>query len=337
MKALVYTDIEKIVYKDYTDPVIKTGESLIKVKASGICGSDMHAYHGKDERRVPPLILGHEITGVIEKGKNIGRKVIINPLISCGDCQFCNSNSEHLCNQRALIGMNKPFVKEGGLAEFVAVPDKNIKNLPEKLDIKKAAISEPTAVSLHAVELGEKNLKLSIKDANILIIGGGAIGILSALILENIKQSNKITLIEINEKRLKVCRSNLRSKVISSNSKDLKINSFDFVIDAVGTEKTRQISIEHAKPGSVIVHAGLTNSDGRFNSRKITLQEISFIGTYCYTTRDFQNSINFLGDGLIGDLKWIEYRELKNGAEAFRQIHDGTCAAPKIVLIPEHD
>ena len=65
MKALVYTDIETVVYKDYEDPIIKPGESLIKVNASGICGSDMHAYHGKDERRVPPLILGHEISGIV--------------------------------------------------------------------------------------------------------------------------------------------------------------------------------------------------------------------------------------------------------------------------------
>ena len=81
---------------------------------------------------------------------------------------------------------------------------------------------------------------------------------------------------------------------------------------------------------SPVEHIDITS----FDSRKITLQEISFIGTYCYTTRDFQNTINFLSDGLIGDLNWIEYRQLKNGAEAFKQIHNGTCAAPKIILIP---
>ena len=156
MKALVYTDIETVVYKDYEDPIIMPGESLIKVNASGICGSDMHAYHGKDERRVPPLILGHEISGIVEVGKNIGQKVIINPLISCGDCQFCNSNNEHLCEQRALIGMNKPFVKEGGLAEFVAVPDTNISNLPNKLDMKKAAITEPTACLLYTSDAADE-------------------------------------------------------------------------------------------------------------------------------------------------------------------------------------
>ena len=334
MKALVYTDIEKVVYQDYENPKIKPGESLIKISASGICGSDMHAYHGKDERRVPPLILGHEISGVVEKGKTIGQKVIVNPLISCGDCEFCNLGSEHLCKHRALLGMNKPIVKEGGLAELIAVPDSNLNDLPKNLDIKKGAISEPTAVSLHAVEIGEKNLSIPIIDAKILIIGGGAIGILSALILEKIKKNNKLTLIEINKKRLKVCQNNLSSKVLMPNSKDLTINSFDFVIDAVGNDKTRQTAVQFAKPGSVIVHAGLTNSDGNFDFRKITLQEISFIGTYCYTAKDFKQTINILKDGLIGDLNWIEYRELKDGAEAFKQIHDGTCAAPKIVLIP---
>ena len=93
----------------------------------------------------------------LNKAKDKGAKVIINPLISCGNCEFCNNGSEHLCPDRSLIGMNKPIVREGGLAEFVSVPDKNIYNLPNNLEIKKAAIAEPTAVSLHAVELGEKN------------------------------------------------------------------------------------------------------------------------------------------------------------------------------------
>jgi len=334
MKALVYTDIEKVVYQDYRDPQIKPGESIVKVIASGICGSDMHAYHGKDERRVPPLVLGHEISGMITDGKFAGKKVIINPLISCGNCDFCNSQSEHLCTDRSLIGMNKPFVREGGLAELVSVPDKNINNLPENLDIKKAAISEPAAVSLHAVELGEKHLHIPIETAKVLIIGGGAIGILSALILENIKKNSNSVLLEVNEKRLKVCEKNINSKVLKPISSDLKINTFDLIIDAVGSKKTRETAIKFARPGSVIVHAGLTSSDGDFDFRKTTLQEISFIGTYCYTNNDFKKTIDLLRNNLLGNLNWIEFRDLKSGAEAFKQIHDGTCAAPKIILLP---
>lgn len=333
MKALVFTGREKIEYKEYDSPIKKNGESIIKVSASGICGSDMHAYHGKDNRRIPPLVLGHEISGIIHEGKDIGNKVIVNPLISCGDCEFCNSNLEHLCGDRVLIGMNKPIVREGGLAEYVSVPDKNINKLPDNLDIFKAAITEPTAVSLHAVELGEKNLKISIDKAKILIIGGGAIGLLCALILEKIKKNKLTTLIEINDNRLKVCQNSLNSNVIKLNSSNLKRNSFDFVIDAVGSEKTRHTAINFAKPGSTIVHAGLTQGSGDFDFRKTTLQEITFIGTYCYTFNDFNNTIKLLNNNLLGELEWIEFRELKNGSEAFKQIHDGTCAAPKIILL----
>ena len=334
MKALVFTDVEKIVYQDYDDPKIKKNESIIKVTASGICGSDMHAYHGKDERRIPPLILGHEISGVIYEGSNKGNKVIVNPLISCGKCDYCNKNSEHLCPERSLIGMNRPFIREGGLAEFVSVPNKNLNNLPKELDISKAALTEPTAVSLHAVDLGEKNLQLPLDKAKVLIIGGGAIGILCALILQNIKKNSHTTLVEINEKRLDVCKKSLQSQVLNPESDKIKNNSFDFVIDAVGNEKTRQFAIKTTKPGGAIVHVGLTDAGGSFDFRKTTLQEITFIGTYCYTFRDFKTTIKILSESLIGDLNWIQYKDLKNGSEAFKQIHDGTCASPKIILIP---
>ena len=83
MHALVYTGTQELVYREEKNPKIINGESIVKVSASGICGSDMHAYHGKDNRRIPPLILGHEVSGTIEKGKEIGKKVVLNPLITC--------------------------------------------------------------------------------------------------------------------------------------------------------------------------------------------------------------------------------------------------------------
>ena len=86
MKALVYTGVEELTYRDEKDPVDKEGESILQVHASGICGSDMHAYHGKDERRVPPLILGHEVSGKILNGKFKDKTAVLNPLITCGKC-----------------------------------------------------------------------------------------------------------------------------------------------------------------------------------------------------------------------------------------------------------
>ena len=88
------------------------------------------------------------------------------------------------------------------------------------------------------------------------------------------------------------------------------------------------------KPGSTIIHIGLTQPSGIFDFRKTTLQEVMFIGTYCYTNKDFEKTLKILNNKEIGDLNWIEFRELRKGAEAFKQIHDGTCSSPKIILIP---
>ena len=97
MHALVYTGTQKLIYREEKNPEVINGESLVKVSASGICGSDMHAYHGKDSRRIPPLILGHEISGTIDKGKFSGKKVVLNPPITCGKCNYCSIRREHLC------------------------------------------------------------------------------------------------------------------------------------------------------------------------------------------------------------------------------------------------
>ena len=123
MKALVFTDKEQLEYQSEPSPTPKGEELLVKVSAAGICGSDMHAYHGFDDRRIPPLILGHEISGTIENSKE---NVIINPLITCGNCYECKNGIEHLCQTRSLIGMSKPAERHGGFAEFVSVPKKNL-------------------------------------------------------------------------------------------------------------------------------------------------------------------------------------------------------------------
>ena len=333
MHALVYTDTQKLIYREEKNPKLIKGESIIKVSASGICGSDMHAYHGKDERRIPPLILGHEISGIVDKGKEIGKKVILNPLITCGSCENCKSGREHLCKNRVILGMNRPIVRQGGFAEYVSVPDKNIYELPEKLNIKEAPIAEPAAVALHAVKLGENQLFKPMKDSKILIIGAGAIGLLCGLISSNIKKSKDIVIVDPNEKRLKESLKYLNADGFMPNSKNVIADYFDVVFDTVGLEATRKQAIRCVKPGGIIIHIGLTQPSGSFNFRKATLQEITFIGTYCYTNKDFEETLAILNNKKIGRLDWIHYRKLKEGSTAFKEIHEGTCAAPKIILL----
>tara|TARA_Y100000590_G_scaffold456534_1_gene607308 strand:+ start:813 stop:1823 length:1011 start_codon:yes stop_codon:yes gene_type:complete len=333
MQALVYTDIQTLVYKEEKNPKLVNGESIIKVSASGICGSDMHAYHGRDERRIPPLILGHEISGIIEKGKESGKKVVLNPLITCSSCEYCKNGREHLCEKRIILGMNKPIERQGGFAEYVSIPNKNIYELPKNLKIKEAPIAEPCAVSLHAVELAEKELSKTIRESKVLVIGSGAIGLLCGLILSKVKNCKNIVILDPNEKRLKESLKYLNADGLKPDSKNILSNHFDIVFDTVGLETTRHQAIKSIKPGGVIIHIGLTDPSGTFNFRRATLQEVTFIGTYCYTNKDFEKTLNILNNQEIGSLDWIEYRQLKEGSSAFKEIHDGSCIAPKIILL----
>tara|TARA_B100001173_G_scaffold113233_1_gene98136 strand:- start:173 stop:1177 length:1005 start_codon:yes stop_codon:yes gene_type:complete len=334
MHALVYTGINKIDFREEKDPTPKPGEALIKVKASGICGSDMHAYHGNDERRIPPLILGHEVSGTSLDGRYKNKEVVINPLISCEKCNYCKNEREHLCPKRTMIGMSTPIKREGGLAELVSVPEKNIFEVSKDLSIKEAALAEPAAVALHAVLLAEKNLKKPLSECKILIQGAGAIGLLCGLVLNKEKKATNILMSDPNKKRLDECAKYLKANFVSPNDSSIKENNFDLILESVGLEATRHQAIKSIAPGGTIVHIGLTQPSGNFDFKKLTIQEITLVGTYCYTNKDFQNTLDILTKKKLGNLGWIEYRELKKGSEAFNEIHNGTCIAPKIILIP---
>ena len=294
----------------------------------------MHAYHGNDKRRVPPLILGHEVSGTSLDGKYKDKDVVINPLISCDKCDYCKNEREHLCPERTMIGMSTPIKREGGLAELVSVPEKNIFEVPKKLSIKEAALAEPAAVALHAVLLAEQNLKKPLSECKILIQGAGAIGLLCGLVLNTEKKSTNIIMSDPNKKRLDECAKYLKANFVPPNDKSIKENNFDLILESVGLEVTRHQAIKSIAPGGTIVHIGLTQPSGTFDFKKLTIQEITLVGTYCYTNKDFKKTLEILSKKKLGDLGWIEYRDLKKGSEAFNEIHNGTCVAPKIILIP---
>ena len=152
MKALVYTDTLELQYRDEPDPEAAPGEVLVQIEAVGICGSDMHAYHGHDARRVPPLILGHEAVGVVQTGRQKGRRVVLNPLITCGECNYCQSGRSNLCASRELIGMRRP----GAFADYISIPERNLLDMPQDMDPVIASLTEPAATSLHAIYLAER-------------------------------------------------------------------------------------------------------------------------------------------------------------------------------------
>lgn len=324
MKALVYEGVEQLAFRDMPDAEPRDGEHLIKVEAVGICGSDMHAYLGHDARRPAPLILGHEAAGVIVGGARDGMRVTVNPLVTCGTCAACVSGRDNLCADRQIISMPP---REGAFAQYIAMPEQNLVTVPEGVPIGKAALAEPLAVSWHAARLALDALPRG-QDVRALVIGGGAIGLAAALALSAMNVSD-ISIVEPNETRRAYLVDRCQQNAIAQAT-----GAYNLIIDAVGYAATRKTASALAQPGGVIAHVGLGEDLGGLDIRRMTLQEITFIGTYTYTAQDFRDTAQALFDGRLGALDWAETRTLSDGVEAFKNLRAGQVAAPKIVLTP---
>lgn len=330
MKALVYRGEKTLDHCDVDEPQPVDGSVIVAVESVGICGSDMHAFLGHDNRRPPPLILGHEAAGVVLSGELAGKRVTVNPLVNCGTCAACRSGRENICPNRQIISMPP---REGAFADMVAIPATNVVEIPDAISLDVAALTEPIACGWHAARLARGAHSISLEDASILVIGGGAIGVGAALSLRAADARN-ILVAEPNAIR--------RSFLVRGSGLDVvspqeigTTDQFDLIVDAVGFAATRSQAVAHARPGGVIVHIGLGGGTGDFDFRRMTLQEITFIGTYTYTAADFRATAQAIFDGRLGALDWIETRPLRKGQSAFEDILAGRVEAPKVILKPD--
>lgn len=329
MKALVYTDVEELTYRDAPDPAANPDEDthLVRIDSVGICGSDMHAFLGHDDRRPAPLILGHEAAGIIEGGPRDGTRVTINPLVTEGTSAACLSGRDNLCASRQIISMPP---REGAFAQYVVMPWNNLVTVPDAFSLEKASLAEPVAVSWHAARLGLQSMADNRRDTA-LVIGGGAIGVAAALSLLAQGVAD-VTLIEPNALRRSYLENDANYTIATPD--DIKEREFDITVDCVGYDATRATACAATRPGGVILHIGLGGGSGGLDIRRITLQEITFIGTYTYTAQDFRDTCAAMFDGRLGPLDWFETRALSEGAQAFADIRSGSVPAPKIILKP---
>jgi len=173
MKALVYTGPQEIEYRDEPEPAHSFDDVLVKVDAVGICGSDMHAYLGHDERRVAPLILGHEASGIVVNGSMGGKRVVVNPLVTCGTCPACLSGRSNLCAEREIISMAP---RQGAFAELISIPERNLIAVPDGMDMARAALAEPIATAWHAVTAAASAAHRPLAESRALVFGGGDVG-----------------------------------------------------------------------------------------------------------------------------------------------------------------
>lgn len=330
MKALVYTDTNEVTYRDEPDPLLAANEVLLRIDAVGICGSDMHAYHGHDPRRVPPLILGHELAGTVVAGPGVGKRYTANPLITCGLCEYCVQGRNNLCANRTMVGMTRP----GAFAERMSIPTRCLIAIPEEMSPVTAALAEPAATALHALNLSMRAMHRPLPECNLFIIGAGAIGMLAALLARSYG-CRDVRVAETNALRRASLQKHAGCRAfdpIAGN--EVAGNSADLVIDAVGSQVTRNAALAAVKSGGVIMHVGLQDPASEIDMRKLTLAEITLLGTYTYSTADLHATVAALQRGAFGELGWVEQRPLADGAHAFDDLHRGKSASAKIVLQP---
>jgi L-iditol 2-dehydrogenase len=329
MKALVQTAPNTLVHRDEPDPAPVAGEAIIRVEAVGICGSDMHAIHGQDARRPTPIILGHEAAGRVLTGALAGRRVAVNPLVVPADCPFAREGRPHLSPRREILSMPP---RPGAFAELARAPEENLVEIPDHLASAQAALAEPIAVAYHAVHHGARLSGRPLPAARCVVLGGGAIGLAAALVLRQ-AGAGEVWLLEPNAARRETAA---RAGVALARPPEQAPadGSCELVIDAVGAAATRASACRLARAGGVIVHAGLLPGADGLDVRRLTLQEITFTGTYCYTPDEFRTVVRLMASGALGALDWLETRPLSEGAMAVAAIDAGSVAAAKVVLLP---
>jgi L-iditol 2-dehydrogenase len=236
-----------------------------------------------------------------------------------------------MCADRVIVSLP---ARPGAMADLVRVPERNLVSVPEGLDLVQAALAEPIAVAYHAADLGIARLARPLSAGRAVVLGGGAIGLTSALCLA-LRGGRDIRIAEPHAGRRKTAERAGPFKAYDPDAADAPgAGTADLVIDAVGAGATRAAAFRLVKPGGVIVHIGLLLGNEGVDVRRLTLQEISFVGSYCYTMLEYRETVRGLAAGHFGDLGWYEERPLSEGAQAFRDIDAGKTAFAKIVLRP---
>jgi L-iditol 2-dehydrogenase len=342
LKALLHT---KPYYLEYTDfPVPQPGddELLVRVKACGICGSDVHGFTGKTGRRIPPLIMGHEAAGVVQGiGKNArgfrkGDRVCFDSTVYCNKCAACRAGKYNRCLNRQVLGVSVPeFKRHGAFAEYVAVPWWIVAGIPDNMSFVQAALLEPVSIGMHAAN----RARISIGDT-VVVVGAGAIGL---FVLQACKlKGARVIICDINDFRLDVARE-LGAEVLvnptksSLKDKVLKVTDgggADVAFEVVGFAQTFADAISVTKTGGHLVAVGNLQKTAEFNLQELVARELTFTGSYA-SSGEFRDGIDLVASGKINVEPLIsDVLPLCEGPSAFDRLLKAQENLLKIVLEP---
>ncbi|WP_068675057.1 zinc-binding alcohol dehydrogenase family protein [Oceanobacillus sp. Castelsardo] len=308
MKAIRIPEANIIEVLDVEEPNIEqTNEVKVKIKRVGICGSDMHIYHGTNPLATYPRIVGHEVTGeIVETGSEVtrvavGDHVVIEPITYCGECYACKSGRPNVCKEVSVFGVHE----DGGMREFVTLPETQVHKVDSEIDWDEAVMAEPYTIGAQATWRGD------VKEGQTVFIqGAGPIGI---TVLKMAKLRGATVIIsDFTNERLEFAKENGADYTINPAEVDAKakINEItngegaNVIIDAVGIPQTFELAVEIASPAGNVVTLGFNETPSSIAMMHITKKELTITGSRLQTNQfgkvvELINSKQLTHNGLV--------------------------------------
>ena len=344
MKALVLNQYKTLDLMDVPSPDAAPNEVLVRVRSCGICGSDVHGYDGSSGRRIPPVIMGHEASGVVAKvGAAVrafdpGERVTFDSMICCRSCLFCRAGRPNLCEDRRVLGVScGDYRQHGAFAEYVAVPDHVVFRVPDGVSFDEAAMVEPVSVAVHAVVRANPAL-----GDRALVVGAGMIGLLTVQALRS-AGCGRIFVTDLAADRLRLAKELGADETIQSGEgtdvpavtrKMTGGLGADLVMEAVGIGETVAMSIDSVRKGGRVVLIGNIAPTVGFGLQSVVTREIDVLGS-CASSNDYPACLDMMQRGAVRVRPVLSASvPLERGQEMFDRLYAREPGLTKVILRP---
>jgi 2-desacetyl-2-hydroxyethyl bacteriochlorophyllide A dehydrogenase len=344
MKALVLESYNNLVYKDMPEPEFKPNEVLVRVKACGICGSDIHGFDGSSGRRNPPLIMGHEASGVIVeagsavKNYKVGDRVTFDSTVYDLDDWYTLKGKYNLSDSRMVLGVSpKEYKRHGAFAEYVVVPEHILYHLPDSVTFEQAAMVESVAVAAHAIDLTPINLRDTA-----LVVGTGMIGLFLVQLLK-LSNAGTIIAIDIDDQKLALAKKFGADHTFNSAT-DTNIHESilalthnrgaDVAFEAVGVSATIKMAIENVRKAATVTLVGNISPKVEIPLQAVVTREVRLQGS-CAIAGEYGIVLELIEKGLVDvDSLLSATAPLQDGADWFRRLYAKEPGLNKVILQP---
>ena len=343
MKALVLKEYNKFAVEDVPVPEYGSKDVLIRVKACSICGSDVHGMDGSTGRRIPPIIMGHEASGVIEKtgaevtGYKPGDRVTFDSTVYCGDCYFCRRGEIDLCDNRKVVGVScGDYRFNGAFAEYIAVPQHILYPLPGNVTFERAAMVEPLSIAFHAVTRSRVTLNCSA-----VVVGAGMIGLLIIQLLR-INGCGKIIAVDLKPEKLELAKKFGADITVKADEADVPAGVYkatenrgaDISFEVAGLSPTFHDAVASLRKGGTLTLVGNLKPSVDFPLQMAVTRQLSINGS-CASSGEYPECLDLISSGKVDVDSFISgVAPLEEGESWFRRLYNAEPGLMKVILKP---